>query len=108
VPLFYASADPDFVPLVFQQEIPRPGVTAAQPNDPEKEELIEGFQSLSGNQSAYFLDFEEGRVNDLTVLKGTIRVEDAEGLRIMEIHEGTTLNQWDDGTPMTEIVILTR
>ncbi|MDX9772835.1 MAG: hypothetical protein RBT02_05355 [Bacteroidales bacterium] len=60
------------------------------------------------NQTAYYLDFEDGIVRDLTALRGTIRVEDDMGLRSMDITEGTTVKQWADGTPMTEIVILTK
>ena len=108
VPLFYASADPDFVPSVFQHDFPLPGFSTVQQDDPEKAELIEGYQSLSDNQTAYYLDFEDGIVRDLTALKGTIRVEDDMGLKSMDITEGTTVSQWNDGTPMIEIVILTR
>jgi len=108
VPLFYASADPDFVPCVFQHDFPLPGFSAVQQDDPEKAELIDGYQSLPDSQTAYYLDFEDGIVRDLTALRGTIRVEDDMGLRSMDITEGTTVNQWADGTQMTEITILTK
>lgn len=55
-----------------------------------------------------FLILLTGIVRDLTALKGTIRIEDDMGLRIMDIPEDTTVNQWNDGTPITEIVILTK
>jgi len=53
------------------------------------------------NQTAYYLDFEDGIVRELTALRGTIRVEDDMGLGSMDINEGTTVKQWADGTPMT-------
>ncbi|MBN1416263.1 MAG: hypothetical protein JW973_14270 [Bacteroidales bacterium] len=108
LPLFYASADPDFVPCVFQHDSPLSGFSTVQQEDPEKAELIEGYQSLSYNQTAYYLDFEDGIVRDLTALRGTIRVEDEMGIRSMDVPEGTTVTQWEDGTQMTEIVILTK
>ncbi|MDT8400753.1 MAG: hypothetical protein RQ743_03580 [Bacteroidales bacterium] len=108
LPLFYASSDPDFVPFLFQQDIPLPGYATAHQENPEKDELIEGYQSLPDDKTAYYLDFEDGKVLELTALKGTIRVEDDMGFRSMDIPEGTTVNQWNDGTAMTEITILTK
>ncbi len=102
------SADPDFVLYTVSQNELTFGIFKVQQDDPEKAELIEGCQSLPGNQTAFNLDFQDGIVRDLTALRGTIRVEDDMGLRSMDITEGTTVNQWDDGTPMTGIVILTK
>jgi hypothetical protein len=108
LPLFYASADPDFVPCVFQHDFPLPGCSTVQQEDPEKAELIDGYQSLPDSQTAYYLDFEDGIVRDLTALRGTIRVEDEMGIRSMDVPEGKTVTHWEDGTQMTEIVILTK
>ena len=108
VPLYYVSAGPGFGPSVFQDDFQLSGFSRVQQDNPEKAELIEGYQSLPDNQTAYYLDFEDGIVRDLTALRGTIRVEDDMGLRSMDIPEGTTVSQWNDGTPMTGIVILTK
>jgi len=107
-PLFYASADPDFVPYPLPENNPPSTNSFTQQDDPEKDELIEGYQSLSNDQSAYYVDFEDGIVLEVTALKGTIIIEDDMGIRSMEVPEGTTVNQWNDGTPMTGIVILTK
>jgi hypothetical protein len=106
--IFYASTNPDFVPYIVPQNDLSKSITTIQQEDPEKAELIEGYQSLPDNNIAIYLDFQDGIVRDLTVLRGTIRVEDDMGLRSMDIPEGTTVNQWADGTQMTEITILTK
>lgn len=108
LPIFYVSADPDFMPVPLHQNGPLLFTLPNQQDDPEKAELIEGYQSLPDNQTAYYLDFEDGIVRDLTVLKGTVRVKDDMGLRTMDITEGTTINHWSDGTPMTAIVIFAK
>jgi hypothetical protein len=105
IPVFYASTDPGFIPYGFYQFNPYYMFSSHLQEDPEKAELIEGYQSLPDDQIAYYLDFEDGVVKDLTALKGSLHIEDEMGLRSMDIPEGTTVNQWQDGTVMTEIMI---
>ena len=93
---FFASADPNFNPYIYQQ------------NDPEKAELIEGYENLPDNVSAFYIQFEDDEVKDITALKGTIKIEDTFQIQSKIVTEGTTTNLWDDGTTMTEIVILTK
>ncbi len=90
---YYASADPNFL-----QENP----------NPEKAELIEGYQYLSDNQTAYYIHFEDDVIKDISNLKGTVRITDSKGLRKIDITEGTTINKWENGTKMSEIVIMTK
>ncbi len=90
---FYASTDPYFI----LEEIA-----------PEKAELIEGYQYLSDNQTAFYIHFEDDVVKDISNLKGEVRIKEAKGFRQIDLPEGTSVSQWEDGTPMTEIVILTR
>ena len=105
MPVFYASTDPFFIPYECYQFNPYYRFSSPQQEDPEKAELIEGYQSLADDQIAYYLDFEDGVVNDLTALKGSLHIEDEMGIRSMDIPEGTTVNHWQDGTAMTEILI---
>ncbi|MBN1388383.1 MAG: FecR domain-containing protein [Bacteroidales bacterium] len=105
MPVIYASTDPGFIPYECYQFNPYYRFSSPQQDDPEKAELIEGYQSLPDDQVAYYLDFEDGIVKDLTALKGSLHIEDEMGLKCMDIPEGTTVNQWQDGTVMTEIMI---
>ncbi|MDX9930874.1 MAG: FecR family protein [Bacteroidales bacterium] len=107
-PLFYASADPDFVPCPLPESKPPSTSSSVQQHNPEKDELIEGYESLPENTTAYYLDLQDGIVLEVTALKGTIRIEDDMGIRSMEVPEGTTVTCWEDGTQMTEITILTK
>lgn len=104
-PVFYASADPDFVPLSLTKFQNSLYPHSYQQDDPEKAELIKGYESLPDEQAAYYLDLEDGVVKDLTALRGTLYIEDDMGLRSMEIPEGTSVSMWQDGTEMTEITI---
>ena len=90
---YYASADPYFL----QEE-----------SNPEKAELIEGYQYLSDTQTAYYIHFEDDVIKDISNLKGSVRITDPEGLRKLDIPEGATITQWENGTTMSEIVILTK
>lgn len=107
-PLFYASADPGFVPYSQPENNPPSTGPHEQQPDPEKDELIEGYQSLPDIMTAYYLNYEDGIVLELTALKGTIRVEDDMGIKSLEVPEGKTVTKWNEGTQMTEILILTR
>ncbi len=90
---YYASAYPNFLQV--------------EPNQ-EKAELIEGYQYLSDNQTAYYIHFEDDVVKDISNLKGSVRITDSKGLRKVDIPERETTTQWEDGTTMSEIVILTK
>jgi hypothetical protein len=106
--MLYASADPDFVPYPVPVKNPSSNILPAQQSDPEKDELIEGYQSLPENTIAFYLDFQDGVVHEVTALRGTIRIEDEMGIKSMEVPEGTTVTHWKDGTQMTEITIMTK
>ena len=105
LPVYFASADPDFVPRSITKPKNSLYPHSFQQEDPEKAELIEGYQSLTDDQAAYYLDFEDGVVKDITALRGTLHIKDEMGFRSMDIPEGTTVNMWQDGTQMTEIFI---
>ena len=108
-PVFYASADPDFVPDPLPEYKPQPSTnSSSQQDDPEKQELIEGYQSLPDGKTAYYLNYEDGVVLEIIALRGTIRIEDDMGIKSMEVPEGTTVTHWADGSTMTEITILTK
>jgi hypothetical protein len=92
---FFASADPDFVSFLFQQ-------------DPEKEELIEGFENLPDDVSAFYIHFENDEVLDITALKGTIKIEDSNQIKNKIIQAGATINKWDDGVIMSDVIISTK
>jgi hypothetical protein len=106
--LFYASADPSFISCLPPEKKPPSTSSSAQQDDPEKDELIEGYQSLPENTIAFYLDFQDGVVHEVTALRGTIRIEDEMGIKSMEVPEGTTVTHWKDGTQMTEITIMTK
>ena len=91
---YYASTDPNF----FLQEEP----------NLEKAELIEGYQYLSDKQTAYYIHFEDDVIKDISNLKGTVRITDSKGLSKVDLPEGATTNKWENGTTMSEIVILTK
>lgn len=106
--LFYACVDPNFVPYPLLDNNPPLSSSFEQQYDPEKDELIEGYQSLPENTTAYYLDFQDDIVREVTTLKGTIIIEDDMGIKSMEVPEGTTVTCWEDGSQMTEITILTK
>lgn len=93
---YYATANLNFNPYLYQQE------------DPEKTELIDGFENLSDNVSAYYIHFEDDEVKDITVVKGTLKIEDTFQTKSKIVTEGTTTNTWDDGTIMRDVIISTK
>ncbi|WP_372756094.1 hypothetical protein [Labilibaculum sp.] len=78
------------------------------PSDPEKEELIPEFSSIPNHASAFYMHCEDGEVKDLTVVKGTLKIEDSYQLKSMELNEGTVINKWNDGTIISNVVISTK
>lgn len=90
---FYASANTDFNPYLYQQE------------DSEKAELISGHEIIPDDFSAFYIHFDEDVVKDLTVLKGTLIIEDSKQINNKTINESETINNWDDGTIMSDVNI---
>ncbi len=90
---FYVSIDSDLASYINQ------------PADLEKEELLDKCKNLSDDLSAFYLDFQDGEVKDITAVKGTIKIEDGEHMKSKTIPEGTTINQWDDGTIISDVFI---
>ena len=90
---FYASTNPDFNAFLFPQE------------DEEKTELIDGYENLPDNISAFYLHFEDNEVKDISALKGTLKIEDSNHIKSKTLTTGTTTNLWDDGTIMSDVEI---
>jgi hypothetical protein len=93
-PTFYfASSDPSlqYYPLLIE--------------DTEKEELIPEYSSIPKEADAFFIYCEDGEVKDITVVKGSITIEDGEQIKSKTLQEGTTINQWDDGTIISDVLI---
>lgn len=95
-------------PIYFASINPKMNYTLFPPPDPEREELIPDYSTISNGANAFYIHCENGEVQDLTVVKGSLKIEDDMGIRSMEVPESTILNQWYDGTQMTEITILTK
>jgi hypothetical protein len=73
--------------------------------DLEKEELIPEMNSIPEEADAFYMHFEDGEVKDITVVKGSITIEDGEQIKSKTIQEGTTIINWDDGTIMSDVFI---
>jgi hypothetical protein len=78
------------------------------PIDPEKEELLKECGELPDEAVAFYLHFEDDEVKDLTVVKGTLKIENANHIKSQTISEGNTTNKWDDGTIMSDVIISTK
>lgn len=61
---FFASINPNSSLYLYQQE------------DPEKAELIEGYENSPSNVSAFYIHYEDDVVKDISALKGTLKIED--------------------------------
>ena len=94
--IFYASTDSD-LPGYLNSYI-----------DPEKEELLKEFENLPDEAVAFYLHFEDDEVKDFTVVKGTLKIEDPVQLKNKIVSEGTTINTWDDGSKMTDIIVFSQ
>ncbi|MDB4584582.1 hypothetical protein N9164_15630 [Draconibacterium sp.] len=93
---FIASANPNLSFLFFQQ------------NDPEKAELIEGYENLPNNVSAFYIHYEDDVVKDISALKGSIKIQDSNKIKNQEITEGTMVTKWKDGTIISDVLISTK
>ncbi len=91
---FYASVDSDLLNYLNP------------PIDPEKEELLKECENLPDEAVAFYLHFEDDEVKDFTVVKGTLKIEDSFQIKGKVVQQGTTTNQWDDGTIMRDVEIL--
>ena len=78
------------------------------PADPEKEELIPDFNSIPKEANAFYIHCENGEVKDFTVVKGTLKIEDTFQTKNKIVAKGTTTNTWDDGTIMSDVLILVK
>ena len=94
--IFFASTDANFNSYIFQQD------------DTEKAELIAGYENLPDDFSAFYIHFEDNEVEDITALKGTLKIEDSNQTKNKIINEGETLNIWDDGIIMSDVIISTK
>ncbi|MBN1416260.1 MAG: hypothetical protein JW973_14255 [Bacteroidales bacterium] len=95
-------------PIYFASVNPKMDYTLFPPSDPEKEELIPDYSTIPNDADAFYIHCENGEVKDFTVVKGSLKIEDTFQIKSKIVTEGTTTNLWDDGTTMTEIVILTK
>jgi hypothetical protein len=94
--VYFASANPDLNSLFFV------------PPDSEKEELIPALNSIPKDASAFYIHCENGEVKDFTVVKGTLKIEDSVELKNKIVSEGNTINAWDDGSKMTDIIVFSQ
>jgi hypothetical protein len=94
--IFYASTDSDLS-----------GYLNSYIN-PEKEELLKDFGNLPDEAAAFYLHFEDEEVKDFTVVKGTLKIEDSVQLKNTTVSEGNTINAWDDGSKMTDIIVFSQ
>jgi hypothetical protein len=78
------------------------------PPDSEKEELIPALNSIPKNASAFYIHCENGEVKNFTVVKGTLKIEDSVQLKNKIVSEGTTINTWDDGSKMTDVIVFSQ
>jgi len=44
-------------------------------------------------------------IKDFTAVKGTLKIEDSVQLKNKIVSEGTTINTWDNGSKMTDIIV---
>jgi hypothetical protein len=93
---YFASANPVMDYLFFV------------PPDSEKEELIPSLSSIPKDASAFYIHCENGEIKDFTVVKGTLKIEDSAQLKNKIVSEGTTINTWDDGSKMTDIIVFSQ
>ncbi len=91
--IYFASLNPDLKNLVFS------------PPDSEKTELIPDISSIPQEADAFYIHCENGEVKDFTVVKGTLKIEDSLQTKEKVVQEGTTTNQWNDGTLMSDVII---
>ena len=78
------------------------------PSDSEKEKLIPALNSIPKDASAFYIHCKNGEVKDFTVVKGTLKIEDSVKLKNKIVPEGTTINIWDDGSKMTDIIVFSQ
>jgi hypothetical protein len=91
--IYFASLEPAWTYYPLLQE------------DSEKLDLIPEYSSIPKEADAFYIHCEDGEVKDITAVKGTIKIEDGEHMKSKTIQEGTTINQWDDGTIISDIFI---
>lgn len=93
-------------PTVYFASInPKMDYTIFPPLDSEKEELIPEYSTIPKDASAFYIHCENGEVKDFTVVKGTLKIEDSAQLKNKIVSEGTTINTWDDGSVMSDIMV---
>jgi hypothetical protein len=94
--VLFASATLDLKDFVFS------------PPDSEKTELIPDIHSIPQEADAFYIHCEDGEVKDFTVVKGTLKIEDSVQLKNKIVSEGNTINAWDDGSKMIDIIIFSQ